>query len=92
MLETIGESCHNGPCPTLHRDTVTGEVKVQGYVTTQDGLKIPAGEDVVAIPADAWARLLADLPAWMLLRAMLAPWRFRPRAQRSSAAPAPASR
>ncbi len=92
MLTILGESCHNGPCPTLHRDTVTGEVKVQGYVTTQDGLDIPVGEDVVAIPADAWARLLADLPAWLLLRAMVAPWRFRPRAQRSSATPAPVSR
>jgi hypothetical protein len=92
MLTILGESCHNGPCPTLHRDTVTGEVKVQGYVTPQDGMNIPSGEGVVAIPADAWARLLADLPMSMLLRALVAPWRFRRRARRSTATPAPASR
>lgn len=67
-------SCDGGPCPTFHFDDPT-VVKVQGYVTSLPG--IPAGEDVIAIPPDAWARLLADLPVAMLLRALIAPWRFR---------------
>lgn len=69
MLKLLGESCHNGPCPTLYRDTDTGQVTVQGYTTNLPG-PIPHGEDVVAIPADAWTRLLTDLPIGMLLRAL----------------------
>lgn len=80
----LGESCGNGPCPTLYRDPDTGDVKVQGYVTSLKGMRIPDGEDVVSIPADAWARLLADLPVTTLLRALVAPWRFRPRSQRTA--------
>jgi hypothetical protein len=69
MFTTIGESCHNGSCPTLRRDE-RGDVEVQGYRTTPS-CPIPTNEDVVLIPADAWARLLADLPIGMLLRALL---------------------
>lgn len=83
--ETLSNTCHNGPCPTAHRENTTGDVKVQGYVTTADELNVPAGEDIVFIPADAWARLLADLPVSMLLKALVAPWRFRPTSQRSTA-------
>jgi hypothetical protein len=76
-----GESCSNGPCPTLHRDPLTGDVKVQGYATTADDLSkpLPPEEDVVFIPQLDWARLLADVPIRELLRAMVAPWRFRNR-------------
>lgn len=70
MLKLLGESCHEGPCPTLYRDTDTGQVTVQGYTTSLPG-PIPHGEDVVAIPEDAWGRLLADLPSGMLLRALV---------------------
>lgn len=69
MIETLGESCHEGPCPTFYRDDTTGQVIVQGYVTSLPG-PVPHGEDVVAVPGDKWARLLADLPASMLLRAL----------------------
>lgn len=65
-LMILEESCHNGPCPTLHRKPASGKVKVQGYVTGLDGEDPPDGEDTVAIPADAWARLLADLPVGTL--------------------------
>lgn len=81
-------SCDGGPCPTLHLDDPT-VVTVQGYVTSLPG--IPAGEDVVAIPPDAWARLLADLPAGMLLRALVAPWRSR-KTRTTSHVPAPVGR
>ena len=69
-------SCDGGPCPTFHFDD-PAVVRVQGYVTSLPGSRVPAGEDVIAIPPDAWARLLADLPVAMLLRALVAPWRFR---------------
>lgn len=86
MLLTLGESCHNGPCPTLHQDPETGDVVVQGYVCSRPEIRLPDGEDLVSIPADAWARLLADLPTPMLLRAVVAPWRYRSRARRALSA------
>lgn len=64
----LAQSCDSGPCPTFYVGD-DGHVKVQGYLTTPPG-PLPAGEDVVDIPADAWARLLADLPPGMLLRAL----------------------
>lgn len=69
MYQGLAFSCSTGPCPTLRQDAETGAVEVQGYVTTAS-CTIPAGEDVVLIPADAWARLLADLPLTMLLTAL----------------------
>lgn len=54
--ELLAGSCDGGPCPTFHRDQVTGDVKVQGYVT-ESPVPLPSGEDVVHIPAEAWARL-----------------------------------
>ncbi len=79
----LSGSCSDGPCPTLYIEDETGDVKAQGYITTAP-TAIPAGEDVVHIPADAWARLLAGLPVKMLLRALFA--RFRP--DRAPALPA----
>ena len=76
VLRRLAGSCDSGPCPTLYLDD-DRSVTVQGEVTTLPGVRIPLGEDVVRIPADAWARLLADLPVAMLLRALVAPWRFR---------------
>jgi hypothetical protein len=70
----LAGSCDGGPCPTFRRDDVTGDVKVQGY-TTDSPVPLPPGEDVVLIPADAWARLLSRLPLGMLLRALLTPAR-----------------
>jgi hypothetical protein len=45
-------------------------VKVQGYITDSP-VPLPSGEDVVHIPAEAWAQLLSRLPVGMLLRALL---------------------
>lgn len=87
MFKILGESCHGGPCPTFRRDTVTGAVEVQGYVTSASH-PVPAGEDVVLIPADAWARLLADLPPGMLLQAVFS----RQVRRKSSARPVPVGR
>jgi hypothetical protein len=75
MSRLLAGSCDEGPCPTLWLEP-SGDVKVQGYVTTFDR-PVPAGEDVVHIDAAAWGRLLADLPVSMLVRALVAPWRFR---------------
>lgn len=85
MFKILANSCHNGPCPTLRRDDQTGDVEVQGY-RTMASCPIPTGEDVVLIPAEAWARLLADLPLGMLLRALSSRHPVRP------GAPAPVGR
>lgn len=73
----LAGSCSNGPCPTFHIETMTGDVKVQGYVTDSP-VVLPTGEDVVHIPADAWRRLLADLPIGVLLRALVSHLLRRP--------------
>lgn len=58
----LSGSCNDGPCPTFYIDDLSGDVLVQGYITTaQPPEKLPAGEDVVHIPAAAWQRLLANL-------------------------------
>lgn len=75
--ELLAGSCDGGPCPTFHRDQVTGDVKVQGYVT-ESPVPLPSGENVVHIPAEAWARLLSRLPVGMLLRALFARSTRRP--------------
>jgi hypothetical protein len=66
----LARSCDTGPCPTFYVDDTTGGVDVQGYRTTSR-MDIPVREDVVHIPAQDWARLLADLPVRMLLRALI---------------------
>lgn len=86
-IRLLGESCAGGPCPTLYVSE-DGDVTVQGYTTTIDR-QLPDGEEVVRIDAAAWARLLADLPIAMLLRALVAPWRFR-RARATGRVPAAA--
>lgn len=76
----LARSCDTGPCPTFYVDDETWAVDVQGYRMTPR-MEIPAKEDVVHIPAEAWAKLLADLPVRMLLRAILGmPARKRARA------------
>lgn len=76
----LAGSCDDGPCPTFYVDEATGDVDVQGYRTSPQA-PLPDTEDVVRIPADAWARLLADLPLRMLLRAIVGmPARKRARA------------
>lgn len=67
--ELLAGSCDSGPCPAFHRDRATGDVKVQGYITGSP-VPLPSGEDVVHIPAEAWARLMSRLPVGMLLRAL----------------------
>lgn len=86
MYLVLGESCADGPCPTLYVDDQDGTVLAQGY-TMNPPFRIPPGEDVVRIPADAWDRLLSDLPVGMLVKAL---WRrLRPG---SAARSAPVSR
>lgn len=59
----LANSCDGGPCPTLYVDDLTGDVLVQGYVTTDaPPTAVPAGEDVLLIPAAAWQKLLSQLP------------------------------
>lgn len=65
----LAGSCDGGPCPTFHIDGEDGGVIVQGYLADSP-VVLPPGEDVVHIPADAWERLLANLPVRMLLAAL----------------------
>lgn len=69
MYRRLSNSCSGGPCPTLYVDDETGAVGVQGYVMNSP-VPMPPGEDMVHIPADAWARLLAGLPPRVLLAAL----------------------
>lgn len=58
--------CRDGSCPTLLRSTTTEghQVLVQGYVVTNPadvlpkGYTVPAGEAVVAIPAEVFESLV----------------------------------
>ncbi len=76
----LARSCDTGPCPNFYVDDETWDVDVQGYRMTPR-VPVPPGEDIVHIPADAWARLLADLPLRMLLCAIIGmPARKRARA------------
>lgn len=70
-IERLAGSCDSGPCPTLYIDTNTADVTVQGYVTTLPQGRIPTGEDVVQIPAEAWTLLLSRLPVRMLMTALV---------------------
>jgi hypothetical protein len=49
--------CTDGTCPTFFIDDQTGDVIVRGY--DQDD---PTVERDVRIPAEKWARLVAQLP------------------------------
>ena len=63
MYRLLSGSCNTGPCGTFYVDDETGDVLVQGYLTTRRPPKdIPDGEDVLHIPADQWAKLIANLP------------------------------
>lgn len=70
MYHELANSCSGGPCPTIHVEETSRDVLVQGYLTSTP-IPVPTGEDVVHIPADAWRRLLADLPLRTLLVALL---------------------
>jgi hypothetical protein len=52
-LELITTLCGGGTCPTVYR-TNRGTLVVQGYAVTAEaaGVKLPAGELLVEIPAD----------------------------------------
>ncbi len=86
----LSGSCSNGPCPTFHVDDRTRDVLVQGY-RIDSPIPLPDGEDVVHIPADAWGRLMRDLPLSMLLSALATRWR-RPRPSRTPVASTARSR
>lgn len=56
-FEVLASSCDGGDCPTLFINPATGAVRVRG-TDTED----PSRERDVEIPADAWARLVSQLP------------------------------
>jgi hypothetical protein len=58
-LEVIAHSpgCEGGSCPTIWRDTTTGDVRVRGTDPID-----PTRERDVDIPAQVWAFLLTQLP------------------------------
>lgn len=58
----LAGSCDNGPCPNFWVDDSTGDVLVQGYVTSAAPPDaVPDGEAVLHIPAEAWQKLLSRL-------------------------------
>ena len=58
----LASSCDEGPCPTFHIDDATGDVLVEGYVTSdQPVVDVPSGETVVRIDAAAWHTLTSQL-------------------------------
>lgn len=60
-LTKIATSCDDGDCPTVYVDDLSGDVLVQGYVSTDQPKDLPVGEDLVRIPAADWKRLLSQL-------------------------------
>ena len=59
----LAGTCSDGPCPTFYVDDVTGDVLVQGYLTSErPPSAIPTGESVLQIPAADWRKLLSQLP------------------------------
>ncbi len=58
----LAGTCNDGPCPNLWIDDTTGDVLVQGYVTSdRPPTDVPTGESVVRIDAAAWQKLLRKL-------------------------------
>ena len=55
-LTLVTSLCGNGSCPTVYR-TDRGTLVVQGYVISADQVSVdlPAGEQLVEIPADLLA-------------------------------------
>lgn len=61
-LRATSPGCEDGTCPNIKQDGTTGAYRIQGYrVADRTGLNLPDGEDVVEIPADVMAHLLAQL-------------------------------
>ena len=56
QLTVLTSLCGGGSCPTVYR-TDRGTLVVQGYTVTPAtaGLEVPAGEQLVEIPADLLA-------------------------------------
>ncbi|WP_433831007.1 hypothetical protein ACQP2E_12375 [Actinoplanes sp. CA-015351] len=55
-LTLLTSLCGSGTCPTVYK-TDRGTIVVQGYTVTAEsaGIDIPAGEQLVEIPADLLA-------------------------------------
>lgn len=61
-LLATSPGCSDGTCPNIKRHGTTGPFRIQGYVVKdRAGLDLPEGEDVIEIPADVMAHLLAQL-------------------------------
>jgi len=61
-LDLVAELCGAGECPTVYR-TDRGTLVIQGYQfdPAQAGTSVPAGEQMVEIPAELIARYLSNL-------------------------------
>ncbi|MFD0525338.1 hypothetical protein [Paractinoplanes durhamensis] len=59
QLTLVTSLCGSGTCPTVYR-TDRGTLVVQGYTITADNVDIdlPAGEQLVEVPADLLAAAL----------------------------------
>jgi hypothetical protein len=61
-LRATSSNCDDGECPNIQQHGTTGPFRIQGYaVKDRSGLTLPDGEDVVEIPADVMANLIAQL-------------------------------
>lgn len=58
-LRLIATTCTDGDCPKLYVDDSTGDVVLQGYLTS--GAPTPDGEALMRIPAGDWRTLLGQL-------------------------------
>ena len=60
----LAGTCLDGPCPNFYVDDETGDVLVQGYLTTDRPpapAEVPDTEGLLRIDAVSWLKLLAQL-------------------------------
>lgn len=55
----LAKACDEGDCPTIHRDDVTGDVLIQGYLGA--GPAVPHGEGTVRMTRAQLDALYAQL-------------------------------
>jgi hypothetical protein len=62
-LDLVAELCGGGECPTVYR-TDRGTLVIQGYRfdPADAGATLPAGEQMVEIPAELIARYIGNVP------------------------------
>lgn len=60
-MRKVAGVCDDGDCPTIYVDEETGDVVVQGALSS--AVATPPGEGLVRMSAADWKRLLSQLPA-----------------------------